>query len=297
MMVCPYDDERLLLILQVDHSKVTGWLAAHWGNDTFAPPSPYHAMVLAAQEHDSGWWDWEIKPHLNDEGLPPDYIGSIKHLGGRVWLDFYRHGIERVAEQDPYAGYIVSLHSDGLLTQGRGLLPYMPDYTANPDVKEFLSEQESYRDQLMQQLKNSDEYYDYLADERIWTNFKLMEIYDQMGQFVCNRYPFNSTQRKNGPSNTMSNVPAPVRPGEPDAILTFAIKNENRRDRDSLSVRRRPVGRVVSGTAHPKAPLRQPERISAGVLSSRATRHQLLTQFEVEGEHPRVVHRPFAFTA
>ena len=41
MMVCPYDDERLLLILQVDHSRVTGWLAAHWGNDEFARPSPY----------------------------------------------------------------------------------------------------------------------------------------------------------------------------------------------------------------------------------------------------------------
>jgi hypothetical protein len=51
--------------------------------------------------------------------LPPDYIGSIKHLGGRVWLDFYRHGISRLAEQDAYAGYMVSLHSDGLLTQGR----------------------------------------------------------------------------------------------------------------------------------------------------------------------------------
>jgi hypothetical protein len=53
-----------------------------------------------------------------------------------------------------------------------------------------------------------------------------MEVYDQMGQFVCNRYPFNSTHRKNGPSNTMSNVPVPVRPGEPDAILTFAIQDE-----------------------------------------------------------------------
>ena len=113
MMVCPYDDKRLLLILQVDHSKVTGWFAAHWGNDTSRRPSPYAAMVLAAQEHDTGWWDWEIKPQVNDEGLPPDYIGSIKHLGGKVWLDFYRHGIERLAEQDPYAGYIVSLHSDG----------------------------------------------------------------------------------------------------------------------------------------------------------------------------------------
>jgi len=40
MMVCPYDEKQLLLILQVDHSKVTGWLAAHWGNGDFARPSP-----------------------------------------------------------------------------------------------------------------------------------------------------------------------------------------------------------------------------------------------------------------
>ena len=118
MMVSSFDQNRLLLVLQIDHSKVTGWFAAHWGNDVFARPAPYGAMVLAAQEHDTGWWDWEIKPQLNAEGLPPDYIGSIKHLGEKVWLNFYRHGIERLAEQDPYAGYIVSLHADGLLTQG-----------------------------------------------------------------------------------------------------------------------------------------------------------------------------------
>ena len=71
MMVCPYDETRLLLILQVDHSRVTGWFAAHWGNDTFARPSPYAAMVLAAQEHDTGWWDWEIKPTLDPDGRRP----------------------------------------------------------------------------------------------------------------------------------------------------------------------------------------------------------------------------------
>lgn len=228
MMVLPYDDRRLMLILQVDHSRITGWLAAHWGNDQFARPAPYAAMVLAAQEHDTGWWDWEIKPQLNAEGLPPDYIGSIKHLGGKVWLDFYRHGIERLAEQDLYAGLIVSLHSDGLLTQGRGLLPYMPDYKIYPEVQAFLAEQENYRAGLMRQLTDSADYRDFLSDEKLWTNFKLMELYDQMGQFVCNRYPFNSTQRKNGPSNTMSNVPAPTQPGQEDTILTFDIKDEAR---------------------------------------------------------------------
>jgi hypothetical protein len=228
MMVCPFDENRVLLILQVDHSKVTGWFAAHWGNDQFARPSPYASIVLAAQEHDTGWWDWEIKPQLSSEGLPPDYIGSIKHLGGKVWLDFYRHGIQRLAEQDPYAGYIVSLHADGLLTQGRGLLQYMPDYSVNPEVKEFLSEQESYRAELMTQLKGLAEYRDFVSDEQLWTNFKLMEVYDQMGQFVCNRYPFNSTERKNGPSNTMSNVPTPTKPSSADTILTFTIKDECR---------------------------------------------------------------------
>jgi hypothetical protein len=227
MMVCPYDDDRLLLILQVDHSKVTGWFAAHWGNDIFARPSPYAAMVLAAQEHDTGWWDWEIKPQVNKDGLPPDYIGSIKQLGGRTWLDFYRHGISRLAEQDPYAGYVVSLHADGLLTQGRGLLPYMPDYTVHPDVQEFLHEQENYRATLMEQLKSSEEYRGFVSDQQLWTNFKLMEVYDQMGQFVCNRYPFNSTQRKNGPTNQLSNTPVPVAPGSKDVILTFDVQDES----------------------------------------------------------------------
>ncbi len=115
MMVCRFDDARLLLILQVDHSRVAGLLAAHWGNDVFASPRPYPSMVLAAQEHDSGWWDWEIRPSLNDQGYPPDYIGSIKHLGRSTWLDFYRNGITRVAAQDPYAGYNVSMHGEGLL--------------------------------------------------------------------------------------------------------------------------------------------------------------------------------------
>lgn len=227
MMVCPYDDNRLLLILQVDHSKVTGWFAAHWGNDTFARPSPYASMVLAAQEHDTGWWDWEIKPQVSKEGFPPDYIGSIKHLGGRTWLDFYRHGISRLAEQDPYAGYVVSLHADGLLTQGRGLLPYMPDYTVNAEVNEFLEEQENYRAKLMEQLNSSEGYRDFVADEQLWTNFKLMEVYDQMGQFVCNRYPFNSTQRKNGPTNQLSNTPVPVAPGSKDVTLTFDVQDES----------------------------------------------------------------------
>ena len=45
MMVCRYDDSRLLLVLQVDHSRIAGLFAAHWGNAEFAEPRPYAAMA------------------------------------------------------------------------------------------------------------------------------------------------------------------------------------------------------------------------------------------------------------
>ena len=226
MMVCPYDDSRLLLILQTDHSRIAGLLAAHWGNDQFAKPRPYASMVLAAQEHDSGWWDWEIKPSVNEQGYPSDYIGSIKHLGQGVWLDLYRRAIERLASRDLYAAYFVSMHGEALLTQGMGLLPSMPDYRSDPAVQNFITEQKVPRSRWLAQLQIDAVPNELIQESHLWTNFKLMEVFDQFAQFVCNRYPFNSQARKNGPTNKLSNIPIPVADGKPDVTLTIDVQNE-----------------------------------------------------------------------
>jgi hypothetical protein len=226
MMVCPYDDARLLLILQTDHSRIAGWLAARWGNDRFARLRPYASMVLAAQEHDSGWWEWEIKPSVNEQGYPSDYIGSIKHLGQGVWLDLYRGVIERLANRDPYAAYFVSMHGEALLTQGMGLLPSMPDYRSDSAVQNFIAEQKAPRDRWLAQLRTDPAFAPWTEESHLWTNFKLMEVFDQFAQFVCNRYPFNSQARKNGPTKQLSNVPVPVADGAPDATLTIDVQNE-----------------------------------------------------------------------
>ena len=226
MMVCPYDDSRLLLILQTDHSRIAGLLAAHWGNDRFAKLRPYASMVLAAQEHDSGWWDWEIKPSVNEQGFPSDYIGSIKHLGQGVWLDLYRRAIERLANRDLYAAYFVSMHGEALLTQGMGLLPSMPDYRNDPAVQNFIAEQKAPRTRWLAQLQTDAMAQELTVDSHLWTNFKLMEVFDQFAQFVCNRYPFNSQARKNGPTNQLSNIPVPVADGKPDVTLTIDVRDE-----------------------------------------------------------------------
>lgn len=226
MMVCHYDESTLFLVLQTDHSRVAGLLAAHWGNRAFARLQPYASMVLAAQEHDNGWWHWEVKPTLDPQGCPTDYIGSIRKLPKGVWLGFYRKGIERVAERDAYAAYNVSMHGEGLLTQGMGLLPYMPDYRVDKDVRDFIAQQNAFRETLLPVMREDDDWKPFSSEEHLWTNFKYMEVFDQLAQYLCNRYPFNNSERKNGPSNQLSNTPVPVGPGENDTILTIMVSDE-----------------------------------------------------------------------
>ena len=44
MMAYPYDDTRTMLALQIDHSRVAGYFAAHWGNKNFDRPQPYSSV-------------------------------------------------------------------------------------------------------------------------------------------------------------------------------------------------------------------------------------------------------------
>ena len=229
MLVSKYDDSRLLLALQIDHSRVAGYLAAHWGNDVFAEPRPYSSVVLAAQEHDNGWWEWEIKPSLNDRGYPLDYItdGSLKYLG-QLRLDFYKHGVERVVREDSYAGLIVLMHGIGLFNKAYGLLAYMPDHTARPDVQAYIRDQDALRQRVLAELRRSEEFREFSTDEVIWKNFKLMQVYDTFAQFLCNRYPLNNRERQNGPSNTLGDTAVPVAPGKPDVTLTIEVQDGTR---------------------------------------------------------------------
>ena len=74
-------DDKVWLVSQPDHAEVSGYLAAHWGNEEFTRPGYYAASndperlraetVLAIAQHDNGWWEWEAAPELSEiDGLP-----------------------------------------------------------------------------------------------------------------------------------------------------------------------------------------------------------------------------------
>lgn len=244
MMVNPYDDSRVMLALQIDHSRVAGYFAAHWGNRDFDRPQPFSSVVLAAHEHDIGWWEWEMKPStLNEKGFPLDYHdGSLKYLG-QLRLDFYKNAVGRVLNRDPYAAMLMAMHGVALMNAGYGKYSYPPDRTSDPRVKAYVDDQEDLRLKLLAQLHQSEQYKNYCSDEQIWTNYEYMEVFDQLAQFVCNRYPLNSKARKLGPSDTLNNVDVPTQHGSPTTKIKVDTVGTNRAvlrpypfDLDPLSV-------------------------------------------------------------
>ena len=49
MMAYPYDDARIILALQIDHSRVAGYFAAHWGNQDFDRPAALFFRCIGRQ--------------------------------------------------------------------------------------------------------------------------------------------------------------------------------------------------------------------------------------------------------
>jgi hypothetical protein len=229
MMVNPYDESTLLLVLQIDHSRVAGFLAAHWGNEEFAKPQPYASVVLAAQEHDIGWWEWEMKPStLNERGYPLDYHdGSLKYLG-QLRLDFYKNAVDHVMQRDPYAALLIAMHGVALMNAGYGKVAYPPDRSSDPRVKAYIEHQEKLRTQLLEQLRQSQQFKDFASDEQVWTNYEYIQVFDQLAQFLCNRYPLNNKARKFGPTDSLNDVAVPVTQRAKPVTLNIDTVSETR---------------------------------------------------------------------
>jgi hypothetical protein len=59
-----------ILITQLEHARLAGVLAEHWGGGDFLPLADSDAVLWGATHHDDGWQPWEIHPDVNPAGQP-----------------------------------------------------------------------------------------------------------------------------------------------------------------------------------------------------------------------------------
>ena len=120
MIVREMVNGQLLCINQTTHSMMAAALCHRWGNQDFAPPVPYDAVMIGIAQHDSGWYAWEQAPALRPDGYPMDFLhGPV----GVEKLNLWQDGIDRVYLQHPYAGLIVGQHAAWMQGESLSALP------------------------------------------------------------------------------------------------------------------------------------------------------------------------------
>lgn len=110
--------DRLMLITQPEHARVSGRLGEAWGNERFATPAPREALICAAAHHDDGWHELDELPAYNEDAKRP---ASFVELPLERTIGPYSRGVESVYQRDPLAGVLVSMHFSGFYTARWGI--------------------------------------------------------------------------------------------------------------------------------------------------------------------------------
>jgi hypothetical protein len=182
MIIRPDPRGGLLLVGQTDHSRFVGQLAAHWGNADFETPTPYDSVVRAATFHDYGWLRYETSPSIDPESGEP--YPFLKVPMTATQLAAYQWALDWMADIDPYAGLIVSMHRTGLW-RGRYQTIKHPAWrynltTLSPEVQAFVERNEAWQARRRATLDARE----------VRTNYRLLQVWDLLGLYFCCQEPY-----------------------------------------------------------------------------------------------------------
>jgi len=167
---------ELTLVLQTDHSRFVGQLAAHWGNQDIAAPQPYESVVRAASFHDFGYLNWEPDPSIDPGTGEPYQFRSLPF--SQRQLDAYQWCVDWLYTIDPYAGVLVSKHRTGLWKGRYGTISHPTAFNPTqqrPEIAAFIERQEAFQDQGLDGAAE--------AAATLPTSYRLLQVWDLLGLY------------------------------------------------------------------------------------------------------------------
>jgi hypothetical protein len=166
---------------QTDHSRLVGQLAAHWGNADFDTPKPYESVVRAATFHDYGWLRYETSPLIDPASGEP--YPFLKLPLAATQMNAYQWSLDWMADIDPYAGLIVNMHRTGLWKVRYETIKHPIAYNLNtvpPEIAAFIKKNEAWQNEAKATFDR----------DELWTNYRLMQIWDLLGLYFCCQDPY-----------------------------------------------------------------------------------------------------------
>jgi hypothetical protein len=182
MIVRKQPNGEVMLLTQTDHSRLAGFLASHWGNDTFAPLQPYESVARAATFHDFGWLRYETAPQINPgTGEPYTFINlpfSQQQLEAYQWCVDWLSGV------DPYSALLVALHRIGLWRSRFDTITYpewrFRDIKLPVEIEEYIARNKPLLDEQRATI----------GGDTIWTNYRLLQVWDLLGLYFTVSDPY-----------------------------------------------------------------------------------------------------------
>jgi hypothetical protein len=105
------EGDAVIAIGQASHAWISGQLARAWGNALFAAPDPFEEVCLAAEQHDVGMAEWDLRASLNPRtGLPYSFL----EIPLQTHLALWTAAPAKLLTQSRYAALLVSMHGTAL---------------------------------------------------------------------------------------------------------------------------------------------------------------------------------------
>ena len=183
-----------LLMTHVDHARLAGEFAARWGNDLFQPPAPRARVLRGIMSHDDGWAARDAHPQITRSGKPSAFsvelvgkYSAFEEIDLADYLAVRERAVRIVAEADPYAALLVSMHTYNLLSARADRSTIQPDLL--PLLDEFLAGQSEFQKDLRRRIAGDNT----LTEEEksqvsIEDHFRLLQACDNLSLLSCVDY-------------------------------------------------------------------------------------------------------------
>jgi Protein of unknown function (DUF3891) len=156
--------DTFLLFEQHEHALIAGEFALRWRER----PSPFESTVYAIANHDLAWREADREVLWNEEkGRPYSFVDYPLDLK----LPAQRRGIDLVADHDPYAGCLCSMHYARFL------------------LDSVQSDEVEFREGEMERQGRLEERMSARELENLERNFRFLRLCDGLSLFLCLNEP------------------------------------------------------------------------------------------------------------
>jgi hypothetical protein len=179
------------LITHPDHARLAGDFAAAWGNAQFRSPEPRVRVLKGIARHDDGWTERDAHPSITRQGKPSAFstelvgkYSAFEEIDIEDYLAVRDRAVRVIAEEDAYAGLLISMHTYDLLTAHADRSTITVDGLLKLDA--FLERLRGYQEDLRKSIAGDSTLVEQeKAEYRLTEHFRLLQACDNLSLLTC----------------------------------------------------------------------------------------------------------------